>query len=67
MADLFNFGNFLTKTNKRREKEAEGPAEDKKESTESQPSGTMSQSDFFSGPEGTRRKPKGTPPASMKP
>lgn len=63
MADLFNFGGFLTKTNKKREKDAEGPAEPKQESTES----TMSQSEFFSGPEGTRRKPKSVPPARMKP
>ena len=66
MADLFNFGGFLNKTNKKREAEAETPKESSKESTESQP--TMSQSEFSHGTEGTRRiKPKAVPPAHMKP
>lgn len=69
MADLFNFGGFIKNTNKRREKEAETPAEDKTESTESVPFGTMSQGDFSYGEEGMRRKPKpkAVPPARMKP
>lgn len=61
--------NIFKVTAKRRmdEAEKETPVEQKTESTESQPSGTMSQSDFLYGTEGMRRKPKGRPPASMNP
>lgn len=72
MADLFNFGGFIKNTNKRREKaagltESESTSEDKTETTESVPKGTMSQSEFSYGSEGMRRKPKAVPPARMKP
>jgi hypothetical protein len=66
MADIFNFGGFIKNTNKRREKEAEGPPTPPAAATESQPS--MTQSEFSYGSEGMqRRKPKATPPARMKP
>lgn len=61
--------NIFKVTAKRRDKEGEaGTQPEVKPSEESQPSQTMTQSDFLYGTEGmTRRKPKGRPPASMNP
>lgn len=57
--------NIFKVTLKRREAEAEKSPAPAKPSEESQP--TMTQKEFFYGPEGMKRKPKGTPPASMNP
>ncbi len=61
--------NIFKVTRKKRDDELEkATSEQPKPSGESQPSDkTMSYSQFFYGPEGMKRKPKGTPPASMNP
>lgn len=60
--------NFFKVVAKKRMDDAERETPVAKPSEESQPSQTMTQKEFFYGPEGmTRRKPKGTPPASMNP
>lgn len=61
--------NIFQVTRKKRDNELEKTTSEAqpKPSEESQPSATMSQSQFLYGAEGMRRKPKGTPPASMNP